>query len=409
MMEDSTNLRAGPEETRERAQGALWAFLAELPRLNKLKRYSEGQHEVLRRLRRPGLPNLRLAHGFPRYIAQVSAGYLMGEEVCYRDEAHPEGVKALERFYAKSAQDSVDMELALQQSIYGRALSLNADDGKGGMRVYALSPLEAFPVYDDWGEIAMGMRVQRRGKGMEVTLYTREEWLVYEADAEGRLGPLKSRRPHGLKEVPLVEYRNGPSARGDFEDVLPLIDAYDLMQSDRFNDRAQFSDALLVLTGVMGISAEGEGENPMELLRRERTLALPDSDSKAEWLVKSPMEKDLEVLRSSLSEDIHKFSMTPDFSDERFSGNASGVAIKFKLFNLDQRIRVKERWFIEGLKRRARLVCNHLKARGEAGFDPDSLQIRLKRRLPVNELEQAQTLSLLKGLEDPKSAERPEL
>ncbi len=132
--------------------------------------------------------------------------------------------------------------------------------------------------------------------------------------------------------------------------MLPLVDAYDLLQSDRLNDRMQFADALLVLTGVMGI-AEGisgePGPGAMERLRQEKTLALPDSEARAEWLVKNPREKDVDVLRQALAEDIHKFSMTPDFADERFAGNASGIAIKYKLFNLEQRILTKERWFVK--------------------------------------------------------------
>ncbi len=79
----------------------------------------------------------------------------------------------------------------------------------------------------------------------------------------------------------------------------------------------------------------------MERLRQEKTLALPDSEAKAEWLVKTPGKSDVDVLRQALAEDIHKFSMTPDFADER-EGNASGIAIKYKLFNLEQRILTKD-------------------------------------------------------------------
>lgn len=42
--------------------------------------------------------------------------------------------------------------------------------------------------------------------------------------------------------------------------MLPLIDAYDLLQSDRVNDKQQFADALLVLTGVMGLTAPEDGD-----------------------------------------------------------------------------------------------------------------------------------------------------
>ena len=38
----------------------------------------------------------------------------------------------------------------------------------------------------------------------------------------------------------------------------------------------------------------------------------------------------------SIVTDIHKISGVPDMSDESFAGNASGVAMKYKLLNLEQ-------------------------------------------------------------------------
>ena len=74
------------------------------------------------------------------------------------------------------------------------------------------------------------------------------------------------------------EYWNNARETGDFERVLPLIDAYDILQSDRVNDKQQFADALLVLTGVMGIASpeENDARTPGERLRQDKTLALPE-------------------------------------------------------------------------------------------------------------------------------------
>jgi hypothetical protein len=46
-------------------------FEAGLPRLARLARYYEGRHDILARTRLPGLPNVRISHAWPRYIAQV--------------------------------------------------------------------------------------------------------------------------------------------------------------------------------------------------------------------------------------------------------------------------------------------------------------------------------------------------
>lgn len=371
------------------------------PRLSRLWRYYQGKHDVLSRQRLAGLPNQRLVNGFPRYIAQVSSGYLLGEPARYACPGNEQGAYALEMAYRRAEADSADMEAAVAQSVYGRGMTLCYQDGAGQARVCALDPRTSFIVHDDTvaRRPLFGARVLREPEGYHITLYLPDRVAVY--GPAGRFSRPRPRvYPHPFGRIPMTEYLNGRDARGDFEDVLALVDAYDLLQSDRLNDRMQFSDALLVLTGVMGIAEGGQEPGPgaMERLRQERTLALPDSEARAEWLVKNPSEQDVDVLRRALAEDIHKFSMTPDFADERFAGNASGIAIKYKLFNLEQRILMKERWFIRGLRERARAMAGYLKATGQADIDADRLDIRIPRRLPVNELERAQALSLLKGI-----------
>ena len=211
--------------------------------------------------------------------------------------------------------------------------------------------------------------------------------------------PLES-VPHYFGAVPLTEYWNNARERGDFERVLPLIDAYDLLQSDRVNDKQQFADALLVLTGVMGLTApeDGDGRTPGERLRQDKTLALPDSTARVEWLTKETHESDADVLRRALSEDIHKFSMVPDLTDEQFAANASGVAMRYKLLGLEQLTGVKERYFREGLRCRVRLFAHYLALLGEREIVPERVRFIFTRSLPVNDTEQAQIVRELHGI-----------
>ena len=75
-------------------------------------------------------------------------------------------------------------------------------------------------------------------------------------------------------------------------------------------------------------------------------------------------EADIKVLRDDLKQDIHKFSMVPDLSDESFGGNLSGVAIKYKLLGFEQHIKNKERYFTRSLRERFRLYNNFLNVKG---------------------------------------------
>lgn len=382
------------EGARELLRGVIEEFEQGLPRLERLWRYRQGRGDILMRERPEGLANTRLAYGFPRYITQVSAGFLLSEPVNYRDEGRPEGTEALKALYRKAGAEQADTELVTQQAGFGRGVTLFYE-GEGGLKLCAPDPRSAFVVYDDTVEhrplmgVLLSAERDARGRaagGMAAVYLPGKTlcWRLRRGVPEGE--PTREANP--FTRVPMVEYRNNEEERCDFEEVLGQIDAYDLLGSDRVNDRIQFADALLVLTGVAGVGTSEDiydFRGGLKRLRQDRTLSLPDSDAKAEWLVKNPMEKDIDVLRKALAEDIHKFSMTPDFSDERFAGNLSGVAIRYKLFCLEQKTRLKERWLVSGLRERARVAQGWMKGMGMPPIDAEELEISLKRRLPYQQ------------------------
>lgn len=144
----------------------------ELPRLCKLREYYAGRHDILRRERRAGLPNSRVPHGFAAYISDMAAGYLIGAPVRYEST---EALTALQNALLLCDAPSVDAELAMQQSVYGKGVELTWVDRDGLPRCTALDPKEAFVVYSDdvsaeplfgvrlyWEKDARGCRAARR-------------------------------------------------------------------------------------------------------------------------------------------------------------------------------------------------------------------------------------------------------
>ena len=125
-------------------------------------------------------------------------------------------------------------------------------------------------------------------------------------------------------------------------------------------------------------------------LREDKALCLPDNTASAQYLQGALTESDVEVLRSALQADIHKMAMVPDLSDKDFAYNASGVAMKYKLWGLEQMTSVKEQWFIEGLKTRLRLFANFSAVKGHPRLDVDTVRISMQRAMPENMIENAQ-------------------
>ena len=313
----------------------------------------------------------------------------------------------------------------MDAAVYGKAAEVCYADAEARPRVAQLDARSAFVVYDDTVEHAPLLGITRRDTfdarlertGEEVTLYT--DRLIVHMKRTGRETPRETmREAHYFGGVPVVEYWNNAREEGDFEPVMGLIDAYDTLQSDRVNDKQQFTDAVFVLKGVgaLGVDdteeetvdADGtaiaagaagkEAEDPSVRLRRTRTLFLPGDGADAQFVTKPDAESGNELLRMSLKSDIHKLCLVPDLTDEQFAGNVSGVAMRFKLLGLEQLTKIKERWFREGLRTRLRLFCAFLARKGTAALNAEKVQITFSRSLPVNDLEIAQTLATYQGM-----------
>lgn len=383
-------------------RSVLAEHLAEAPRLGKLAGYYRGDSEITRRVRQKGLPNNRIAHPYARYIVSVATGYLIGQPVNYSVDGGEDALQPVTDAYSKCSISSIDAENARHASIYGRGVEYvhvsENDEGQVLPCVAALSPEQAFVVYDDdyhntplFG-VYYAKDTTEEGNQDGWRVYLMGDRSVREChmtDLSASAVTVVGETQHYFGGVPMIEYWNDEDERGDFEWVLPLIDAYDKLQSDRVNDKEQFVDALLLLTGCT-IEDDERGRPPWQQLREDKALSLPDIDAKAEYLSKQLSESDVEVLRTALVADIHKMSMIPDLSDREFASNASGVAMKYKLWGLEQMTNVKQQWFIEGLKTRLKLFANFCKVQGYPALNVDDVKITMTRAMPANLVENAQ-------------------
>ena len=387
--------------------GCLEEFMREVrPRLLRLYDAYAGKGAITRRVRSAGLPNNRLSHAFARYITTMATGYLVGRPVQYGGEEQ-EGVARLRALLRACDVDSVDAELARDASICGKGVCIVYTDERANPRAATLDPRQAFVVYDDTVEHRPLMGIHfyaRRGEdgrteGMHIVVYTRGERLHWTSRTSTAPSGEPEREASFLGGVPMIEFWNNAQESGDFEPVLSLIEAYDQLESDRMNDKQQFTDAILLLTGcVLENDDPDDARSPAQKLIEEKTLSLPDTDAKAQWLVKQSDEAGTEIFKNALRADIHKMSMVPDLTDAQFAGNSSGVAMRYKLLGLEQLTADKERWFREGLRSRLRLFARYMQLTAMGEIDPERVTMTFTRSLPVNESEAAEMVAMLHGI-----------
>ena len=276
---------------------------------------------------------------------------------------------------SEAESDTHDAELGKDLSVFGYAYELvYFHEGRANLAI--IDPRSAFVVYDDTVKCEPIFAVILRENF--VTVYFPDFVHEYARDGE----ELKAREENLFEEIPLTQYWNNEEGMGDFESVLSLIDAYNILQSDRVNDKQRFVNAILKVTGAAFETDEfGRLTEDARNLLRSGILQLPE-DADATYLTKSLSEAEAEILKNSISSDIHKFSQIPDFSDKHFAGNQSGVAMRFKLISLEYLCRVKERFFASGIKRRVSLFMRALNLVSDRALEAFEVGVVFNRELP---------------------------
>ncbi len=159
--------------------------------------------------------------------------------------------------------------------------------------------------------------------------------------------------------MPIIEYKNNDEGIGDFERVISEIDAYNRLMSDRLDDKDQFIDAILAIYGAQ-LGENGEKGEQMAALKEYKVLDNLPEGSRAEYLVKTFDETGIETLRTAIKQDISKFSMVPELTDESFAGVSSGVAMEYKTLGLKWLGNMKRRMFKKSLLRRLQIISQYM-------------------------------------------------
>ena len=369
--------------------------MSTVSRLDLLNSYYDGEHGIKhRQFKNSELPNNKLVCNHAQYITDMAVGYVFGVPISYSGDSAQELVD----IFTKIDEDSHNNELASDISIFGCGYELvyMNNDEVPHPQLAVLNPRNTFVVADSTVEHKVMFAVNYYEKrdindtllGYYVNVYTDNEIYYYLFSDLNSTSPQElDLEEHFWGEVPIIEYWNNKKQHGDFEGVLSLIDAYNLLQSDRLNDKEQLVDAILAVINASFGDDENEMTETEKFLKEHKILELP-RDADAKWLTKQLNEAEIEVLKKSLKDDIHEFSKVPCLTDENFVGNASGIAMKYKLLGFEQLGKTKERYFKKGLRQRLKLMSNieNIRAKNINSYDID---ITMKRSLPVDEELQA--------------------
>ena len=365
--------------------------------LVKYQKYYETKNtEIEKRIKDDHKANNKLKHSIAKYIVDVATGYFLGKPISYssEDENYIEKVKEI---LDNNHEQDLNYEIAKQTDIKGYCYELLYTNQEGQVKMKRVDAENGILIKDNTLEenITCFIRYWKEYKDLSECKKDEVNWYykceVYNSETvelykvENSRQVLIEEYRHLFNEVPVVEYVNNEECQGSIEPILDLVDEYDKLQSDTANDFEEFTDCYMVWKGTQGAV---DGEEFVRNIKEYRQIFL-DNDDTVEFLTKQMNDQANENYKDRVMQDIHKFSMTPNITDENFSGNASGVAMKYKLYGLEQKTSIKERKFKKGLERRFKLISNILRI--SQAFEDTKISMQFSRNFVQSNKEDVET------------------
>lgn len=360
------------------------------PERERLFDYYLSQQPVLKGEAVRGRPNNLLHAPFPRYITEVHTGYFLGIPPTLAFSDKTAGVRYMEINRALNLPHLL-FDVGRDLSVCGAGFVLLWPE-RSGIKVCRCNPCDCFAIRSGSAgspllatvRLFAGERGTTRG-----VLYTAEYQTTFAFDNGGVT--LGAAEPNLLRTIPLLPFYNNCQGCGDFEMVTGLIDAYNLLLSGAMDDMQSVANAFLALYGMQGTT-----QSDVEQANRTRILALTEG-GRAEFVVKNLNHEALGQLENNLRRSILQLSMTPDLCDEHFAGNASGIALQYKLWGIEQTRAAKERTFTDGMRALLAVLTAGERLLG-GGADLTNGEITFYKNLPQDHATLTQTLLSLSPL-----------
>ena len=281
--------------------------------------------------------NYKINENHAAEIKTFKVGYVFSSPITLTQRAVEDGspremddkrVSALNEMMFAQGKFQKDKMLAEDFSICGvgyRMALPNTDDDTAPFCILPLSPMTTYVVYsnDVFQKPVLGVSyiVTADGK-MKVGAYSDNFYFELEGGAIGGKMKLVNTKKNGIGIVPIVEYRADDQRMGCFERVLDLLDALDILTSDRVNGVTQFVNSILWADNVQATE-----EQQKSVANGGWLFTKSDSSTKAtvQYLTQPLDQSNAQSLVDWVYNQVLQITGTP--AREKSSGGNTGQAI----------------------------------------------------------------------------------
>lgn len=359
-----------------------------------------GEHDILREPHDPesARPDNRLISNWANYVVDTYVGYFMGKPAKITLNNDNQNSQLQDWLNLNSFQDKL-AEIAKQVAVYGRSYMLAYQDENSDTKVSVVEPTDGFMVYDttiNHNPLAF-IRYNYFNNELSGEVYTTNKIISFGNDYQ----PINT-ASHLYQAVPAVEFFANTERLSLVGKISTLVNAYDSAFSRKANQVDYFDQAYLKILGIPLQKDRDTGE-PILDLGANKVLYSPDADAangQVDFISKPDGDNMQENMLNRLKDDIFQTSMVANLNDEAFSGNASGVAIRYKLLSMQNQAAFEERKFTIALRYLLGTLLGVGKIVGSADTNEmkKDLMFKFDRNIPLNTADEAQTASTLNGI-----------
>lgn len=342
---------------------------------------------------------------FEADIIDTKIGYMLGIPINYQVPGTSRFEDKLTEWNKSQRVADKDAELGKNASITGMAPRLMYVDRKGDVQLRNVPHDEVIIIARDDAfapDYALRTyqvpRVENNGVVYKQYVEVYDRSMIHEYIQEGagwELAELKGKPnpyPHMFDGCPLFALQNNEEFKGDFEKVIPAIDAYNRTLSDASDEIEQYRLAYMVLKGM------GADPETMEEMKANGIIELYDENQDVKYLTKDINDQLIENHLDRLEANIYKDAKSVDFSDQQFSGNSSGVALQHKTQGLENKCATFQRKMEAMLAYQYQLLNGYWAKRGQTEEDKSNeIVFNFRRNLPIDLEQTARSTALLKG------------
>jgi len=327
--------------------------------INFLEKYYNGNQPILSRVkqRREDIDN-KVVENRAKQIADFCTSFAVGDPLKYvsSDSDNQETIKnlrLLNNYLAMCDRPEIDVQVAEWQDKVGTGYKVTLPAQRGNdvpFIHYSLDPRDGYVIYKKNGDQSPIANVFVAYQDINV-VPTTPTFGVYTLTPEPRYfeiygGKVVKDEPFILNRLPLVEYPLNSARIGSFEAVLPILDAINLLESNRLDGVEQFIQSLLVFYNCTLGEDEDGNQLTTEMLREQGTLfikSLGENKADVKELTAQLDQQQTQTLVKNLWLAALSIVGMPSQGDGNSSDSSNNGAVSMKNGWTDANTRAKKR------------------------------------------------------------------